>query len=512
MGALPDGTAEGCKEPLRFAEDRLAEIIRDHTQIDEEGAALGVDLAENPDAQPELTRGGHVEQAASLLISAITIARSEYLRQAGEMEEDDPPERAIRPDDAQAASLGELGQKAGEIRDEARIFQKELGNPEHFNSTDAVDELKRQGRDAETLLDVVRQAARQTAIVPSVLTRIGRVLARVPDAVVVTWEGLRVAVDLTELGIKHFSNFATEQLLLPFRHIRNFADDVELHVQQFKQRSKTPQQLLPTQNHTDAGDPSKRWLPGLIFRDIDAHWCPEMVVLPAGEFTMGAPTEEVARDPKEGPQRRVDIPQPFALGRYPITVAEFDHFCRETGRTWPDAVQSSRGLLPMVDVSFEDAEAYLAWLSKASEHSYRLPSEAEWEYACRAGTTTPFWTGETISTDQANYDGRTAYGSGKRGEYRRDTTSVVLFEANHFGLHDMHGNVWEWCADTWHVNYTDAPVDGSAWLEGGYADHAILRGGAWVSEPVSCRSAYRNALHRKQRNDRIGFRAARTLG
>jgi formylglycine-generating enzyme required for sulfatase activity len=123
-------------------------------------------------------------------------------------------------------------------------------------------------------------------------------------------------------------------------------------------------------------------------------------------------------------------------------------------------------------------------LSKATGREYRLPSEAEWEYACRAGTTTPFHFGETITTDLANYNGNYTYGSGSKGQYRKQTTDVGSFPANAFGLHDMHGNVWEWCQDTWHENYNGAPTDGSAWVdENANQNRMILRGGSWYNNP-----------------------------
>jgi formylglycine-generating enzyme required for sulfatase activity len=144
-------------------------------------------------------------------------------------------------------------------------------------------------------------------------------------------------------------------------------------------------------------------------------------------------------------------------------------------------------------VSWDDAIEFCARLSKATGREYRLPSEAEWEYACRAGTTTPFHFGETITTDLANYNGNYTYGSGSKGQYRKQTTDVGSFPANAFGLHDMHGNVWEWCQDTWQENYNGAPTDGSAWVyENANQNSMILRGGSWLNGPWDCRSAYRD--------------------
>ena len=170
---------------------------------------------------------------------------------------------------------------------------------------------------------------------------------------------------------------------------------------------------------------------------------------------------------------------------------------------------------PVINVSWEDAQTYLAWLNARlglleRADAYRLPSEAEWEYACRAGTTTPFSFGETISPDQANYDGNHLYGAGKKGVYREKTMPVGSFPANGFGLHEMHGNVWEWCADAWNENNAGAPDDGSAWLTGA-ASARVVRGGSWLNYPRYLRSAFRLGRPATSRNDRIGFRVARTL-
>ncbi|MFM5961732.1 MAG: formylglycine-generating enzyme family protein, partial [Dolichospermum sp.] len=146
---------------------------------------------------------------------------------------------------------------------------------------------------------------------------------------------------------------------------------------------------------------------------------------------------------------------------------------------------------PVEQVSWYEAVEFCARLSRIENKVYRLPTEAEWEYACRAGTTTPFYCGETISTDLANYDGDYTYGDGLKGVDRQQTTGVGSFPSNPFGLYDMHGNVWEWCEDTWHDNYKNAPTDGTAWAD--LSDNRkVLRGGSWYLHPVSCRSASRN--------------------
>ena len=172
---------------------------------------------------------------------------------------------------------------------------------------------------------------------------------------------------------------------------------------------------------------------------------------------------------------------------------------------------------PVEQVSWDDAMEFCARLSTHAGRKYSLPSEAEWEYACRAGTTTPFYFGKTLTSDLANYDGSETYNGGPKGEYRRETTPVDKFKyANAFGLSDMHGNVWEWCLDHWHQNYDGAPEDGSAWLTDNDNGRRVRRGGSWDYYPGDCRSAYRFRNTRENRINNIGFRvvsvAPSTLG
>ncbi|NET56873.1 MAG: formylglycine-generating enzyme family protein [Symploca sp. SIO2E6] len=158
----------------------------------------------------------------------------------------------------------------------------------------------------------------------------------------------------------------------------------------------------------------------------------------------------------------------------------------------PDSSNFKADNLPVEQVLWYDTREFCARLSTKTGRTYRLPSEAEWEYACRAGTTTPFHFGETITTDFANYNGNYTYGSGLAGEYRQKTTMAGNFQvANAFGLYDMHGNVWEWCEDHWHDYYNGAPKDGSAWLEDNDNDFRLLRGGSWYVNPRNCRSSSR---------------------
>ena len=213
----------------------------------------------------------------------------------------------------------------------------------------------------------------------------------------------------------------------------------------------------------------------------------EMAAIPGGTFMMGSPENEAKRRDSENPQHQVTVPG-FFMGKYPVTQAQYQAIMGNN----PSLFKGSNR--PVECVSWDNAVAFCEKLSQITGKTYRLPSEAEWEYACRAGTTTPFHFGETITTDLANYNGNYTYGQEPKGVYRRETTEVGSFGvANNFGLYDMHGNVWEWCQDNWHSNYEGAPIDGSAWL--GIEKNTntrLLRGGSWLNVPACCRSASRN--------------------
>ncbi|WP_044171284.1 bifunctional serine/threonine-protein kinase/formylglycine-generating enzyme family protein [Kamptonema formosum] len=237
----------------------------------------------------------------------------------------------------------------------------------------------------------------------------------------------------------------------------------------------------------------------------------EMVSIPGGTFMMGSPNSEEGRYDSESPQHGVTV-QPFFMGKYAVTQAQWKAVAAlpKVNRDLnSDPSQFKGANRPVECVSWEDAMEFCARLSKKTGRDYRLPSEAEWEYACRAGTTTPFHFGETITTDLANYDGNYTYASGPKGKYRQETTNVGSFPPNAFGLYDMHGNVWEWCADYWHENYAGAPVNGSVWNSGENEDrrYRLRRGGSWYHNPRYCRAAYRVRVGPEFRNGVIGFRA-----
>jgi len=249
----------------------------------------------------------------------------------------------------------------------------------------------------------------------------------------------------------------------------------------------------------------------------------EMMLIPGDTFIMGSPPEELERYDDESPQHSV-IVQPFFMGKYPVTQAQWRFVAQlpQINKTLePDPSNFKGDNRPVEMVSWYDAVEFCTRLSQYTGRTYRLPSEAEWEYACRAGTKTPFHFGETITTDLANYDGNYTYGQGPKGVDRAETTEVGSFEvANNFGLYDMHGNVWEWCLDDWHDDYKGAPEDGSAWMDSDQklsdkSQRAVLRGGSWIFNPEVCRSASRFNYYGVERGlivNPFGFRVVCVVG
>jgi formylglycine-generating enzyme required for sulfatase activity len=225
----------------------------------------------------------------------------------------------------------------------------------------------------------------------------------------------------------------------------------------------------------------------------------DMVVIPGGNFFMG--TRQGKGYDDEIPQHRVSVPS-FLLSKVPVTQEQW-----QTVMDWNPPYRCIGNRRPVDRVSWHDAIEFCVHLSEKTGRQYRLPSEAEWEYACRGGTSTPFNVGKTITTDIANYVGEHTFASEPKGIYRHVTTDVGSFPPNAYGLYDMHGNVWEWCADAWHDNYVGAPTDGRAW-ESGEHDLRVLRGGCWHDPPDLCRSAARLKAMSRENEDYFSFRVA----
>lgn len=235
----------------------------------------------------------------------------------------------------------------------------------------------------------------------------------------------------------------------------------------------------------------------------------EMVQIPGGRFTMGSPLTEAGRYDDESPQHQVTVPS-FFMGKYPVTQEQYQAIMGQN----PSYFKGEKR--PVEQVSWDNAVEFCQKLTQKTGRTYRLPSEAEWEYACRTGTTTPFYFGETITTELANYRGTDwdyngtiypgNYGQAPKGEYRKQTTEVGKFPPNAFGLYDMHGNIWEWCEDVYNDDYQGAPRDGSACSSGSNNDIKLLRGGSWDLNPRLCRCADRLYLARANRGFNVGFR------
>ena len=243
-------------------------------------------------------------------------------------------------------------------------------------------------------------------------------------------------------------------------------------------------------------------LPLRVFRDCPD--CPELVEIPPGAFERGSPASEAGHRSSEGPLTRVSIPRSFAIGRYPVTFGEWDQCHREGACSHrPNDRGWGRGTGPVFYVSWHDAQEFLAWLEVKTGKGYRLPSEAEWEYAARAGSRTPYPWGSDVGRNRANCSGCTA-------EVSDRATPVGSFPPNRFNLFDMHGNVWQWVADCWNASYAAAPADGSPWLSG-ECGKAVVRGGAWGLSPEDIRSARRDGDNKDLRSGRRGFRVARGL-
>ena len=238
----------------------------------------------------------------------------------------------------------------------------------------------------------------------------------------------------------------------------------------------------------------------------DCPECPKMVVVPAGSFMMGSPGSEEGRFDHEGPVHQVTIPKPFAVGVYEVTFDEWDACRRAGGCTHnPEDDGWGRGSRPVINVSWDDAQEYVRWLSQKTGETYRLLSESEWEYTARAGTQTRYWWGDEIGTNRANCDG-----CGSRWDDEQ-TAPVGSFSANAFGLYDVHGNVYERFGDCWNDSYRGAPTDGSVW-ESGDCGRWVLRGGSWLNGPRLLRSADRIRDATGGRSTLVGFRVARTIG
>jgi len=231
----------------------------------------------------------------------------------------------------------------------------------------------------------------------------------------------------------------------------------------------------------------------------------DLIGIPGGKYLMGSPEDEPERANDEGPQHTVKI-RPFLMGKYPVTQAQWKAIMKNNPSRFTEDEEN-----PVEKVSWFDCLNFCEKLSQKLGREFRLPTEAEWEYAARAKSTTPFFFGETITTELANYNGEYTYGIELEGEYRHKTTKVGSFSPNRFGLHDIHGNIAEWCEDSWHDNYQEAPSNGEPWVEDDDSLERVLRGGSWLHLPGSCRSSQRLNSTGNSKSDAFGFRIASSV-
>jgi formylglycine-generating enzyme required for sulfatase activity len=275
--------------------------------------------------------------------------------------------------------------------------------------------------------------------------------------------------------------------------LRNWEDEQEKRGRQTAAVASSPAALIGV-------DPSTLAI-RCVFKDVDQPWCPEMLVVPAGAFEMGSSDDDEDAYPEEKPKHCVTINRRFAMGRYPVTFTEFDYFCEAIGRSKPNDEGWGRGRRPVINVSWTDAQDFVAWVARMTGKAYRLPTEAEWEYVCRAGTRTRFYRGDRLSIKHANY-----------GSTAGQTTQVGAYPANPWGFYDMHGNIWELVEDIYHDGYVGAPTDGSAWIQGDVpATQRVVRGGSFSYPEGDNRSAVRCDHDSSTPDRQHGFRVVRNL-
>jgi formylglycine-generating enzyme required for sulfatase activity len=267
-----------------------------------------------------------------------------------------------------------------------------------------------------------------------------------------------------------------------------------------------PYMIANVRPYALAPDAERALQPGANFRECAKDKeCPAMIVVPAGTFTMGSPANETGRrDEREGPQHVVTIAKPFAVSKYDVTVAEWDACVSVGGCSQVSDSGMGGPTKPVINVSWDEAQQYVAWLSTMTGQPYRLLTEAEWEYAARVGNTTAYYWGPVIGTGNANCNG-----CGSQWD-NHQTSPVGSFKPNAFGLYDMAGNVWQWVLDCYHKTYDGASADGSAWLSGDCSAR-LVRGGSWADVPSYLRAASRSADSPDARIDNVGIRVARSL-
>ncbi len=478
----PGMSAEGALHALIYGRDKLSEI---------RGAAIRV-AGDDPDEQNNaVERGDMIDMALALLVTDIGTALNRYGGSRVSDAEGAPGEDRVpgAPPDADYAAIAEQAEALAVWAD-AVAGKIEPSAPE-------LESVERGMRDVATL---ERQTGLETRTTrhPGRMERLGNGLRVVAHGAVVALRAVRLACDAGKIAVEEISNALTGQVTEIIDAVNRGAERLEHKIAE--RRSEWE------------GEPNGKLKPAFkpfsIFQDRldDGSEGPEMVVLPSDEFWMGSTPEEQERfeldefDRKwESPRHLVRIDRPFAMGRYPVTFEEYGVYCDVADIEMPDDENWGRGRRPVINVSHDEATNYCDWLSDRTGAEYRLPSEAEWEYACRAGTDTAYWWGD-------DWDEKRANGASDIGK----TTEVGIYDPNPWNLCDVHGNVWEWCADHWLESYdlprSQTPINAT---EG--SSLRVQRGGSWDDHPWDLRSASRDGYRPGLRYRSIGFRLARTL-
>jgi len=467
---LKDGTDEGCRSQLESARNRIPKWRRMHFHVEDEAEAASDDVV-------RLYRDMHLDQRLGRLLISATTALDEYREQVSEHFDDTVAADETFETTGDTASAAAMEQS---VAVEAKVGAAKNEIEQRLDATNArVDLLERRLTDGANLARTARSELRARPIVRRWYKGVVDALQKTPALIGAAGRALRVGADIAGPLSDWWAKFQKDSL----DSIVTAIDDLGKALEEIELR-------LAKRRAGRSGVP-----PFQSFQD--APFAPEMVVLPAGSFVMGSPAGEAGRRDNEGPQRLVTIAG-FAIGRYPVTFAEYDHFCDATRRKTPNDGGWGRGRMPVINVSWYDAEDYVAWLSDRTGKPYRLPSEAEWEYACRAGSTTAYWWGDVRDPRMAN-----------SVEDGLDLTSEVgSTPANHWGLFDTLGNVFEWVEDHWHRTYEGAPSDGRAWVDLGAEEKSqrVLRGGSRELHQPTARCATRVSDHPEYRDGLVGFR------
>jgi len=524
-------------DPVKFPKQRLIDIAASVINLEagsRDGALPALEYAEaalndlrfsfieiaGDDQLPDVPRGGAIDQSLGNLISDISTAKRFFSQHRL-----DAAAKSELPDHALAASSPqqrELAERAHTVSNEgfdlAGEFGKSAARLEAQGDADHVnaENLSRQSRDVANL-------ARQEAIEIGADRPHIAWLEKLDRGQKKALRGIEMVAGLGEITVHKIGEALVDHFAVWFRVTREWAAEARSFIEQQKRKwREEPDDRDPNR----PPDRSRRDFSIFHDRFTDgSHQGPDLVVIPAGEFLMGSAESEArlkeddrARDDeivKGQGKRRMHIARRFALGRYPVTFDEYDAFrANRTGRRardWKEEANDhewGRGRRPVINVSWDDAQRYCDWLNRKTglhgEFGYRLPSEAEWEYACRAGTETRRWWGDAWDSAKAN---------GKRDFEGGKTSPVDHYAANPWRLHDMIGNVWEWCADRYADNLSMLPPDGEPYGEGQKSKESlrVLRGGSWGNNPLVLRSACRSWFQPDSRFSFVGFRVARTL-